>query len=94
MYRPGARDSAQARTSHNKAKQAGAHRNPYLHLNQGAPLRKLKEVPMLYTPPEKSAAKALVIPAAAVRDDVRDWLCVAGFVGIAVAVTMAPFILL
>jgi hypothetical protein len=44
--------------------------------------------------PANRAAKCPTIPATELRTETGDWLCVAGFVAVAVAVTMAPFILL
>jgi hypothetical protein len=57
---------------------------------------RLMEVPMLPAhKPAKRAAKCLTIDGPLVPDGkIGDWLCVAGFVAIAVAVTMVPFILL
>jgi hypothetical protein len=45
--------------------------------------------------PAKRAAKCLAIDSPLVPDGkIVDWLCVAAFVAIAVAVTIVPFILL
>jgi hypothetical protein len=42
--------------------------------------------------PERTAGAA--VRTLAYRDTVSDWVCVAGFVAAAVAVTMVPFVLL